>query len=151
MKRLKDTLLEIVKPLIDNKNIEFVDLEIKGSQNNPVICIYVDEVGGIPIKKCVSISRELNQIIETENIIKSAYRIDVSSPGMDRPLKTERDFARNIGRFIKIDYQLNEVKHERDGEIVSAESEYVIIKKNEEIHEIFYESIDKALIQIKWK
>ncbi len=151
MERLKEELAAKFKQSIENKNTEFVDLEIKGSSRNPVIRVFVDEAGGIAIEKCAAISRELNHLIEAEDIIKTPYRIDVSSPGLDRPLKTARDFARNVGRLVKIAYRYDEEDREISGEISHAESEQVVIEYDHSLFEIPYDQIDSALIQIKWK
>ena len=148
---LKEKIFDLFDRIISNKNIDLIDIEIKGSTKNPVICVYVDEPGGITINKCTSISRELQQLLDEKDILGSGYRIDVSSPGLDRPLKNQKDFARNLGRFVKILLTQDGKELELTGEIKKAESAFVEIKHKNTSSQIEYDAVKKALIQIKWK
>ncbi|KAA3658191.1 MAG: ribosome maturation factor RimP [Calditrichaeota bacterium] len=151
MNDLKKKLFTLVEPVIRNKNIDLVDIEVKGSQRNPVVCVFVDEPGGITINKCTEISRTLQKIFDEKEFLPSGYRIDVSSPGLDRPLKNQGDFNRNIGRFVKIIFTENEQNQELTGVIKKAGQDLAEIEFNNQNKLIPYSSIKKALIQIKWK
>ena len=151
MDKLKEEISARFKRLIEKQNIDVVDLEIKGSPKNPVIRVFMHVVGGISINKCAAINRELNALIESENIIASSYRIDVSSPGLDRPLQNQRDFARNSGRQVQISYNGNDGVREITGKIIQSAPDYVIVEYDGTQKEILYSHIDNAIIQIKWK
>lgn len=151
MQTMKEEILAKFKQVIEKNNTEFVDLEIKGSPKNPVFRVFVDVAGGVSINQCAVISRELNQLIESENMINTPYRIDVSSPGLDRPLQNMLDFARNIGRCVNIKYLVDDCSREISGKIINAEPDKVFIEYDDSMVEILYDQIASALVQIRWK
>jgi len=100
-----DKLSEIkslIKPLIESEAIELVDIELKGNVGNQVLKIFVDLEGGIKLSRCESLSREIANILDMEDTMPGKYRLEVSSPGTDRPLKTISDFRRNISRRVSL-------------------------------------------------
>lgn len=152
-------LNKLVAEVIAGSETELVDLEVKGGKNNPVIRVFLDEPGGISIDRCVALSRDLTDLIDMQDFLLRNYRLEVSSPGIDRPLKSRRDFERNIGREVDITYTASpdDQQHKQAiGEIVAVqagpeEQEQVVLKtkKTGEL-KIDISSIIKALIRIKW-
>lgn len=102
--KLVKNIRDLILPILEFENIDLVDIELKGKPGARLLRIFVDIDGGIPLDKCVSLSREFSDVLDTKDMIKGRYRLEVSSPGFDRPLKTARDFQRNIGRKIKLDF-----------------------------------------------
>lgn len=100
------TLLEriqaLVLPLLGSLQMELVDLEFKREGREWALRLFIDKEGGITLDDCAEVSRELSAILEVEDPIASAYRLEVSSPGIDRPLKTESDYRRFAGRLVKV-------------------------------------------------
>lgn len=145
-------MLELVEPLIDENGVELIDLEIKGTARTPLIRVFVDVPGGIKIGECVRLSRLIEEAIDIENLIPGNYRLEVSSPGIDRPLKTPRDFERNIGRLVEIRYALSEDESRVErGDIVAVqEGAVVILTEKKQSRTIPIDRIQKALLQIKW-
>jgi len=90
----------LIEPLLDAEEIELVDIELKGKVGSQVLRIFVDVEGGIHLDRCESLSRDISTELDLEDILPGKYRLEVSSPGTDRPLKTMNDFKRNIGRRI---------------------------------------------------
>ena len=99
-KRLEDIVLELIR---DDDSLFLVDSEIKGNEGNLTLVILIDGDNGVDIDRCAEISRELGNILEEEELIESKYRLEVSSPGVDQPLKLVRQYHKNIGRDFKID------------------------------------------------
>lgn len=95
---------QLISPLLDSLQVELIDLELKGAIGNQFLKIFVDVEGGIDLSLCVNLSRQISDILDIHDTIPGKYRLEVSSPGTDRPLKTINDFRRNIGRRIKINY-----------------------------------------------
>ncbi len=152
MEALKDRLLRLVEPIVEENGVELVDLEVKGSARVILIRVFVDVAGGIRIDDCVRLSRLIEDAIEIENLIPGQYRLEVSSPGLDRPLRTARDFQRNIGRLVEIRYSpsVDETRIE-SGDILKAdETSVTILNQNQQSITIPLAQIKKALIQIKW-
>jgi len=145
-------LLRLVEPIVEENGVELVDLEVKGSARVILIRVFVDVAGGIRIDDCVRLSRLIEDAIEIENLIPGQYRLEVSSPGLDRPLRTARDFQRNIGRLVEIRYSpsVDETRIE-SGDILKAdETSVTILNQNQQSITIPLAQIKKALIQIKW-
>ena len=93
---------ELIVPILDDFGYELVDLQYKKEGSSMALCVYIDKPGGITLDDCVTVSREVGAILEIEDPIKAAYRLEVSSPGLDRPLKKPADFERFAGQKIKV-------------------------------------------------
>lgn len=151
MDALIEKLRELIEPILEANAVDLVDLEVRGSKRNLLLRIFVDVPGGISINECVRLSREFEDAIEMENLIPGAYRLEVSSPGIDRPLKTVRDFQRNIGRLVEIQVYEEDQLQKFRGDILQAEDASIKIQQeNGDVIEIPIDRIHKALIQIKW-
>ena len=137
----------IVSQFLDSKNIELVDLELKGSIGNQILRVFIDIEGGISLDRCVEISREISDILDMKDMISGKYRLDVSSPGLDRPLKTTKDFQRHINRNVKITLQDNAVK---EGEILNICDTEIFFKNKQEEFKLPISLIKYAKIKLKW-
>lgn len=93
---------ELIQPLIDEKNFELVDVEFVKEGSEWYLRVYIDKEGGISVDDCEYISRAFNEILDKEDYISEAYIFEVSSPGLTRPLKKEKDYARSVGKLIDI-------------------------------------------------
>lgn len=102
IKRIIAQIKQVITPLLDSRCVELVDLELKGAVGNQVLCIYVDIEGGIDLNLCVELSRKISDLLDIEDIMPGKYRLEVSSPGTHRPLKTRNDFFRNKGRLVAV-------------------------------------------------
>ena len=92
----------LVMPILDELGFELVDLLLQQDGRQLALRIFIDKPGGITLDNCVEVSREVSAILEIEDPIRSAYRLEVSSPGLDRPLKKPADFERFAGHKIKL-------------------------------------------------
>ena len=93
---------ELVTPIIEENNFELVDVEYVKEGADYYLRVYADKDGGINIDDCVFISRALEAKLDESDRIKDAYILEVSSPGLTRPLKKEKDFKRRIGKLVDI-------------------------------------------------
>lgn len=102
-KQIEATCEELVLPIIEEKGFELVDVEYVKEGANYYLRVYADKEGGITIDDCVEISRALNPKLDAyEKEFKDPYILEVSSPGLLRPLKKDKDFARNLGKMVEI-------------------------------------------------
>src|SRR6185369_7564234 len=92
----------IAQPILESLRIELVDIEFRRSGKELILCLFIDKEGGVTIDDCADVSRELSLIIDVEDFIPGNYSLEVSSPGLDRPLKKESDYERFAGRLVKI-------------------------------------------------
>ncbi|HKJ29112.1 MAG: ribosome maturation factor RimP [Desulfuromonadales bacterium] len=101
----EDNLTQIetlVLPILDDLGYELVDLQLQQDGKQLALRIFVDKPAGITLDDCVEVSREVSAILEVEDPIRSAYRLEVSSPGLDRPLKKAADFERFVGKKARL-------------------------------------------------
>ncbi len=92
----------LVEPVIEDLGFELVDVEYLAQGGRWVLRVYADREGGITLNDCALVSREIGDLLDVEDIIQHEYVLEVSSPGLDRPLKKERDFLRAVGKKIKV-------------------------------------------------
>ncbi|MFO7986554.1 MAG: ribosome maturation factor RimP [Desulfatiglandaceae bacterium] len=96
------TVIQLIEPVLEEMDVELVDVEYRFEQGRWVLRIYVDMQGGISVDDCARVSREIEDLIEINDIFQQEYVLEVSSPGLNRPLKKEKDFIRVKGEKIKV-------------------------------------------------
>jgi ribosome maturation factor RimP len=102
MSSIVKRITDLVEPILDEVGYELVDVEYLSKYGKWVLRVYIDKEGGITIDDCVQVSEELGDLIDIKVIIEHEYVLEVSSPGLNRPLKKEKDFSRAIDRKIKV-------------------------------------------------
>lgn len=99
---IRERLDELVRQSCSEAGVELVECDLFQAGNRKILRIFVDRPTGVTIDDCAKVSRSLGARLDLEDVIPSAYNIEVSSPGLDRPLKTTRDFERNLGHLVRI-------------------------------------------------
>ncbi|MBU3933692.1 MAG: ribosome maturation factor RimP, partial [Candidatus Omnitrophica bacterium] len=99
---LSEQIKKQVLLLLTKEAVELVDLSISRGRRRSVIRLLVDKPGGITLDECARLNQEIGRLIERENIIQESYVLEVSSPGLDRPMESTRDFQRCLGQLVKI-------------------------------------------------
>ena len=92
----------LVLPILDKNSFSLWDVEYVKEGSDMYLRVYIDKEGGVNIDDCVTVSRELDKLLDEEDFIKDAYILEVSSPGLTRRLKKDRDFEKSIGRLVNI-------------------------------------------------
>lgn len=101
-KELIEKITEIILPVLEAKNYDLVDIEYKPSPEGKVLTIYIDKDGGVSLRDCEDVSMMLSLILDSYDLIQEHYLLEVSSPGIYRELKKEKDFQRYLGHRIKV-------------------------------------------------
>ena len=124
---------ELAMPIIEENNFELVDVEYVKEGGNFFLRVYIDKEGGITVDDCEIVSRELSDLLDEKDFIPNAYILEVSSPGLDRPLKKEKDFARSLQKEVdvKLYKPLNKQK-EYTGILIDYDEEKVVLELEEE-------------------
>lgn len=102
---LIEKLKELAEPLVSQKKLFLVDVEVKYGKETEVWILVDSEEGGVNLDRCSEISRELSLILEEKDLFSTAYRLNVSSPGLSRPLSDRRQYGKNTGRKAKVKYK----------------------------------------------
>jgi ribosome maturation factor RimP len=92
----------ILMPILEEDCLELIDIELRPSGKRWLLRIYIEKDGGVTISDCVKVNRELGRTLDIEDIIEHPYTLEVSSPGLTRPLKNVNDFKRYVGRQCRI-------------------------------------------------
>jgi ribosome maturation factor RimP len=95
-------IFALIGKVVAEQGAELVDVESAGSGRRPVLRVYVDVPGGTTADACARLSREIEARLEASGLVGARYVLEVSSPGLDRPLRTRRDFARLLGREVEV-------------------------------------------------
>lgn len=93
---------QMVLPILEREGLELVDVEFVKEGGNWFLRIFIDRDGGVDLDACSRVNEQLSKLLDKKDPIPGPYILEVSSPGAERPLKTERDFARAIGKLVAI-------------------------------------------------
>lgn len=139
---------QLIQPLIDANNFELVDVEFVKEGSDWYLIVYIDKDGGITVDDCELISRAFNEILDREDYISEQYIFEVSSPGLMRPLKKEKDYKRSIGKLIDIKlYKPVDKCKEFTGVLDSYDKDTVTIKMDDDTQKTFDRS-NLAMIRL---
>lgn len=126
-----DKLTRLLQPLVEDLGYEFVGLERSSNPKNPVVVIYIDETDGIAVEDCEKVSREVAALLDVEDPISGNYNLEVSSPGLDRPLFNTEHYVRFTGEEVKITlYAPQDGRRKFRGRILGVEDERVLIDQD---------------------
>lgn len=144
---------ELVQPILRDKGLELVDVEYVKEGKSWFLRVYIDKEDGIDIAECGLVSELLSEKLDDANPVKEAYFLEVSSPGVERPLKSKSDYENNIGKnvFVKLYEPINGEK-EYEGILTgfmnhTATIEYKVKTRKDSV-EIPYEKIAKARLAV---
>ena len=138
---------EILLPIAEENGVEIYDVEYVKEGSDWYLRVYIDKEGGIAVDDCEVISRILSDWLDQTDFIEDSYIMEISSPGLDRPLKKEKDFARSIGKLVEIrTYRPIEKQKEFCGELTAYDNNSVTI--DEEGTPRTFDKKDIALVRL---
>ncbi|MDD6035229.1 MAG: ribosome maturation factor RimP [Lachnospiraceae bacterium] len=122
----------LLMPIMERTGFELVDVEYVKEGSNFYLRAYIDKTGGITIDDCELVSRELSDLLDEEDFIPEAYILEVSSPGLGRQLKKDKDFARSIGEEVEVKlYKPMNKRKEFEGELESFDEQNIVLRISE--------------------
>jgi ribosome maturation factor RimP len=128
MTQILQKIEEIAVPIIDRHGAFLTELVLRGELRSKVLEVYVDTDAGITIDVCTAISRELSEALDAQEIILGAYRLDVSSPDLGRPIHVLRQYVKNIGRILSLTFVEEGTEHTVEGKAEGADAAGVTIR-----------------------
>ncbi len=145
LKHLAISIGEVIEPICKAENLEFVHAECVSNNNEMIVRIYLDKPGGINIDDLTGMSRQLDDILDVHFNSLGSYRLEVSSPGLDRPLGKKEDFEKFVGNRVKIKIdEFIEKRKEFTGILKSVATGGVTIDAGNNEFFIEFEQINKA-------
>ena len=139
-----------VAPLATAAGLDLVDVEVKGSGPRTLVRVKVDRKGGVGLAECQQLSRDLSKLLDDVDPIDSRYQLEVSSPGVNYPLRDQRDFDRVEGRLVVVTKHGGETSAELKGTVVKAADDEVVLDVSGEQVAVAYSDIEKATQALPW-
>ena len=136
-----------ITPILERNNFELVDVEYVKEGSTWYLRAYIDKEGGITVDDCEIVAREMNEILDREDYIEDSYVFEVSSPGLGRPLKKEKDYIRNMGKEIEI-RTYRAIRHAKEFTgTLKAYDEKTVTITDENGEDVVFEKADIALVR----
>lgn len=129
---------EMILPLVEAQRFELVDVEYVKEAGNWYLRVYIDKEGGITVDDCELISRAFSDLLDEADFIEDSYILEVSSPGLGRPLKKEKDYARSMGKELEIrTYRPIDKQKEFYGILLAYDNNSVTIEEQDKTRRTF--------------
>ncbi len=143
-------VMEIITPILLDERMECVDLEYRREARGWVLRLYIDKEGGITLDDCAQINQKVGRILDVENLIETPYHLEVSSPGLTRSLKTEKDFIKYQNRLIKVK-TVEPIGNQRQfkGKLLRVAHEGIEIELDQSTLHIPFRHIAKARLELE--
>lgn len=143
-------LQSLVEPVVTGQGYELVDVEFKSELGAWILRVYIDKPGpasgSVGLDDCASVSRELSAVLDVDDAIPGHYSLEVSSPGLNRPLRKEADFARFVGKKAKIRtrHPVGDSRRNFSGTLVGVTQGKVKIDVGDQVCEVPVDDVEKA-------
>jgi ribosome maturation factor RimP len=138
----------VIAPVLELASVELVDIRLLPQKGRRILRLYIDKPGGVDLHDCATISREVSVRLDIHDVIPGKYTLEVSSPGLDRPLRTAPDFQRNTGRRLKVTARGPDgVQRQIKGDLLSCEQDEIVLDVKGEKVSISFEDIQSAKVQ----
>ena len=140
---------ELLEPILFEHNLELFDIEYKGGNRKGVLRVFIDKEDGVTIDDCAQISRELGTLLDVHEVIPGSYNLEISSPGLTRPLRKPSDYLRFKGKTIKIK-TIEDIddKNVFKGKLVDFADDTVSLETKGNNYLIPYSNIEKANLEL---
>jgi ribosome maturation factor RimP len=145
-------LNELVEGTAIEIGLDLIEYDLFQAGQRKILRIFIDKDGGINVEDCRKMSKQLSVALDLEDILPFAFLLEVSSPGVDRPLQKKRDFERQRGRTIKINYRENgsEIVQKLLAKLIDADDEGALVEIDGVENKLMYEQILSAKVEIQF-
>lgn len=145
MARQEQKLTELLRPTVEANGFELLGLELVQAGRHSTLRIYLDHADGVNIEDCALVSREVSAILDVEDPIQAEYLLEVSSPGLDRPLFTAAHYAAVVGQKIEVKLAVpQDGRRKFKGILAAIEDDMLIVEVDGKPYRLLIDNIDKA-------
>ncbi len=138
---------ELFEPVVSGMGYDLIEIEHFPNPKHGVLRLYIDKEGGVNVEDCSSVSRQISALIDVEEPVRGQFNLEVSSPGLDRPLRRLQDFQRFIGSIVKLKTVMPlEGQRNFKGRLLEASEETLVIETDTEEISLPMGAIEKARI-----
>lgn len=149
---LRGRLRELLRGGVEALGFELVDAELVSGGRTPTLRVYIDSPEGITVDDCADVSRQVSAILDVEDPIPGSYTLEVSSPGLDRPLVTPDDFRKRLNETVKLKLRRPDASGRRNftGQLVEVKGDAVVVEVDKEKFELAFDVIERARLVPKF-
>lgn len=138
---------QIVSPIATEFEVDLEDIEIRKAGNRDLVKIVVDKVSGISLDEIAAITKEISEALDGLDQLNSPFTLEVTSPGVDRPLTLPRHWQRNLNRLVKVWPNEGEIV---EGRIIEVGDQHVLLQVKQQQRNYLFSSISKAVVQVEF-
>ncbi len=148
---MRETLRALAQPVVAAEGLDLVDVEVRGSRGSRLVRLRVDRKGGVSLETCQLISQRLSTLLDEHDPIEGRYTLEVTSPGVDHPLRDRRAFERVEGRAVELtrDHGDGQIKALR-GVVAAAQPDQVVLEVDGDQVEVPYDEVVSARQTLPW-
>ena len=150
MGNLEEKLYKLIQPICDAEKICIDNVSVNEGGRNKLVKIIVDTDSGIRLSQCQDLSKKISDIFFRKDIFHDAYRLEVSSPGINKPLENSFEFRRNIGKDLHVNYRKDDEIKSITGKLVTFDGKEITVQQKDDKISISLLDIDEAKIKLKW-
>jgi len=140
----------IFSKVIEDQQLMLIELVLRGNARNRIIEVFVDGDDPVTTVECSRLSKALNNVIEEENLFEGNFRLDVSSPGVDKPLKFLRQYKKHINRTLEIIFDENAEKKKIEGKLIKIDGNLLTFLSGKKEIQLNFDQIIKAKVLISF-
>lgn len=146
----KNKILPEIEKAVQNAGLMLIDVVIRGKDNNRTIEIFVDGDDFVTTKVCTDLSREIGEAFDEADLISSKYRLEVSSPGIGRPLKYLRQYKKNLDKHFEIEFAKENETKKIKGKLIEINGQVLVFGAGKEVINIDFSNIKTAKVLIRF-
>ena len=144
-----EQIQQIAERVVASEGLELIDIEFKPGRYRGLLRVFIDKDGGVTLNDCENVSRQISAILDVEDLIKSAYVLEVSSPGLDRPLRTDRDYRRAVGHLLKLNVvDADGNNHQMLAKLIDLNEETIVVEEQGKNRNIPRDFIKRAVQEV---
>lgn len=148
---LEERIQRIAREVITDSALFLVEVKVRGVKGSRVIEIFVDSDHNIDIDTLASLNREIGFLLDMEDFIDGRYQLNVSSPGLDRPLLMPRQYRKNIGRPLRVKMRSQEDKRNVQGTLKHVGDDYIELETaGGDVQRIAFDAIEESKVILPW-
>ncbi len=144
----KQQIYSRIEEIVKAHGFVLIDLVFRGDHHLRIVEVYIDGERGVTTDDCAEVSRSINELIEAENLLEENYRLDVSSPGVDRPLKFLIQYGKHVNRKLEVEFKDGEEVKKLVGKLIRVEDDNLFFTEKNSEYKINFSSIVKAKVLI---
>lgn len=149
--RIAEAVRGLTEEVIAGTDYFLVDIEVRGHRGTRVVEVYVDSEGEMGHDDLALISKEVGFLLDVEDVIDGSYKLELSSPGIKRPLTMPQQYRKNVGRTLRVRFQDEETEEIVVGDLRDADDETIELElPSEERISVPYAAITEARIELPW-